>query len=334
MKNILFLCPINTKPGQPSFQRIRSFEKFYQNNSVKIFLYPSPITIKDKIKLIVFIYRESINNVFLSMPPFRNWFLFIMPKIQIILDIRDGWSIAIKNGYGGLTKSNMFKAYIASIVEKLAIKRSVLTITCTQGLKDYLSNLSKREILMITNGYSKEDYEIVQKLIDNNKIVLDKDDEPMDYAVCVGKFSEYGKDKVKIILEKINKNDRKTVIKLIGSNKEKNEWIESWLKNNNIKNISIQFLQWLEREDMYKEILNSTYGITVIRDANYDYGTKVFDYILCKVSIFNYFSEENLFTEYFNNYLLSEIDTKKFYKSFLREDLIEEKKYILLNCLK
>lgn len=335
MKNMLFLNPINTKPGQPSYERIRSFKDFYQSNNVKIFSYPSPVTIRDKFKLIFFIYRNSIKNVFLSMPPFRNWYLFIIPKIQIILDIRDGWSIGINGGYGGLAKPNKLKSYIASIIETFAIKRSVLTITCTQGLKNYFVKLSNREILLITNGYSKDDYVIVEKLINSNILALHNNVEAIDYAVCVGKFSEYGRDKVKLILEKINKNGRKTIIKLIGSNKKENEWIVKWLTINNYKNISIQILPWLKKEEMYKEILSSTYGITVIRDPTYEYGTKVFQYILCGKPILNYFCNDNLFTSFFKEYFLGKRLTNLILnKSYLRENLILSNKPLLLNCLK
>lgn len=336
MKRIIILFPQGIKQGQPSFERINSFLSFYQNNNIQTYSYPSPKTFKENLSLIKFMYRNSIKNIFISMPPFRNWYLFLLPSINIILDFRDGWSIAIRSGYGGLEKKKRIKALVCTFIEKKIIKKSNITITCTLGLKKYLNQISKNEILMITNGYSLCDYNIVKELLNNslyNKSHNSKQEKKV--AVCVGKFSEYGKGKVKTILQRIsnqNKNQT-TTLKLIGSNKKNNEWIENWLKENNIINIEISIFPWMDRIDMYKEIIAATYGVTVIRDADYEYGTKVFDYILCNTPIFNYFSIENSFTQYFKEYLTPHTGIKKNKYHFLRENLIDEKKELLTKCL-
>jgi len=331
MKKILILKP-KSQEGQPSFERTQAFVDFYKNCGVAVSVLQTPGNIYETFKIIAFIYRIGIKNLFITMPPFRNWILFLLPHINIVLDIRDGWSIAMKSGYGGTAKPSKIKYFIARYVEKIAIKRSCLTITCTLGLQDYLNGLSNEDMLLITNGYGKKNYEIIKNL--KNESFPIRDDN-IDTAVCAGQFSEYGEDKVKNILHKISSNDlnKKTIIKLIGTNKQRNSWINGWLEENNIKNIEIVILPRMNHTEMYKVILNATYGIAVIRDPDYDFGTKVFDYILCGIPIFDYFDEPNKFTDYFKSFLTSFIKGP-LAKSFLRESLINEKRNKLLGCMK
>lgn len=326
MKKILILKP-KSQEGQPSFERTQAFTDFYKSCGVEVLVLQTPENIYEIFKIIAFVYRMEIKNLFITMPPFRNWILFLLPHINIVLDIRDGWSIAMKSGYGGIVKPNKTKYLMARYIEKIAIKRSCLTITCTVGLHDYLNGLSNEDILLITNGYGKKSYEIVKNL--KNELSPAKGDNT-DIAVCAGQFSEYGKDKVKKILHKINK---KTIIKLIGTNAQRNSWIYGWLKENNISNIEIAMLPRMDHKQMYKEILNATYGIAVIRDPDYDFGTKVFDYILCGIPVFDYFDEPNKFTDYFKSFLTS-TNEKTFAKSFSRESMIDEKRDKLLGCMK
>lgn len=329
-KAILILYPKNFKNGQPAVQRINSFKGFYEKNNCIVYTKEVPETVKEKIELINLIYQKKVKNIFISMPPFKNWFVFFLPFVNIILDIRDGWSIAMKSGYGGIVKPNKPKAVIAALVEKFAINRAILTITCTNGLKNYLERLASKQVFLIMNGYSQYDFEIVQRL---KKQVKKNNTLSVHTAVCAGQFSEYGQEKIKMILSKINKHNKKTLIKLIGSSRENNEWILKWVKENNLFNIELEILPRMDREEMYKNILEADYGVAVIRDPDYDFGTKVFDYILCDIPIFDYFDEPNKFTDYFKPFLTS-FSEKTFTKSFLRESIINEKKDDLLGCMK
>jgi hypothetical protein len=326
-KQLLVLMPQNIRKGQPSFERIHSFIDFYERQNVSVHVYNSPVNLKEKFRLILFIYRHSVKNIFISMPPFRNWYLFLIPKINIILDIRDGWSIAIKSGYGGLVRPNRIKYKLCKVIERMAMNKNSLTITCTPGLKTYLQSMSKKEIILLTNGISQKDIDIIKKLKKNGKST------DTDIAICTGGFSEYGIDKVKIILHKINKTNVKTLIKLIGVNPDKNLWIDKWLHENEINNISVVVLPWMSRSEMYQEIVNSDYGISVIRDPNYEFGTKIFDYIHCGIPVFNYFDNDNAFTVFFEKFLTN---SKKmsFEQKFIREEILNEQKEILMESLK
>jgi len=326
VKKILFLIPEGLKEGQPSYERIYSFVEFYKQQNVKTQIYIIQNKFMDNIRLILFIYRNSIKNIFISMPPFRNWFLFFLLGIRIIFDIRDGWSIAIKTGYGGLVKPNKIKASLCKFIEKTAIKRSYITITCTLGLQEYLKKISQKNVLLITNGSSQKDIEIIETL---RTLEKKKTDSSTNIAVCVGKFSEYGRDKVKLIFHKINKLEKKTVIKLIGSDINSNSWISEWLLDNGMCNIEIDFLHRMDRRNIFIEVINADFGLSVIRDPSYDYGTKVFDYINCSIPMFNYFEEENYFTVFFKGFFYG--DNKILLKkSFIREQIINEYKEFLI----
>lgn len=329
-KNILFLYSTNLKEGQPSLQRINSFKFFYKKNDFIVFEKYFPTSFKERLELIYFCYSNQVFNIFISMPPFKNWFLFFIPFVKLVFDIRDGWSIAMKSGYGNTVSPNLVKSYLASLLEFFFINRAALAITCTTGLQSYFKNLTSKNILLITNGYNKIDYEIVQKLKSEK---FEKQQRIYNMAVCVGQFSEYGNDKVKILLCKINKLNKKTIIKLIGSNITKNLWLINWIKINDLSNIELIILPRMNRINMYQEILASDFGIAIIRDPNFDFGTKVFDYILCNKPIFDYFDNRNNFTAFFNDQLFSN-NKLNFEVNFFRNQLIEREKEILIGCLK
>lgn len=298
MKKIIILMPKDTTKGKPSFERVSAFQKFYSEKGVEVIVRDQPSSFKEKIALVHFIYNKRAFNIFISMPQFRNWWLFFMPRLKIILDIRDGWSIAMKSGYGGNVKPSYSKSYLASKIEKIAIKRSALTITCTPGLQIYFNNLAQKDIKLILNGYSDKDKELVENLKKRQNIKINRDE---IVAICAGQFSEYGKDKAKLVLNKLSSEfyPKKVTLKLIGSDPEKNNWIIDYIEANNLLNLSVLFLERMDRENMYSQIFNSDIGVTIIRNPDYDFGTKVFDYILCEKPIFNYFDSLNNFTSFF-----------------------------------
>ena len=298
MKKILVLMPKGTSSGKPSFERVQAFIEFYKSQELHVVVKDQPCNFFEKIVLIKFIYLNKISNVFISMPQFRNWWLFLLPAVNVILDIRDGWSIAMKSGYGGNVKPNRLKAFIASCIEKFAIKRAGLTITCTPGLQQYLERISGKEVVLILNSYSKNDENLVSRLQKEVKIEKNKN---QIVAICVGQFSEYGNDKVKVVLRKLSESypEKKVLLKLVGSDYEKNKWIEDYLAQENIENVRLDILRRMGRREMYTQILLSDIGVTIIRDPDYDFGTKVFDYILSGLPVFNYFESSNAFSDFF-----------------------------------
>jgi len=297
-QKILVLFPKNTLEGQPSFERVRAFRDIFIEQGMSVLEAEQPVSFKEKWALIKLIKSGQIKNIFNSMPQFRNWWLFWLNSVNIILDIRDGWSIAMRSGYGGTVKPSTFKAWIARRIERFALNRAALTITCTPGLQAHLQKVTGKEVLLILNGYSEKDKEIVGKI--RSEMLVDSNPNEL-IAIVVGQFSEYGRDKAEIVIKKLSKKycDKKIVLRLVGSNPEKNAWIANFIQSNKIHNIRFEILKRMSRESMYKQILRADVGVTIIRDPDYEFGTKVFDYILCGKEIFNYFDDANLFSDFF-----------------------------------
>ena len=237
---------------------------------------------------------------FISMPPFRGWDIFFQSRIRVILDIRDGWSIAMKSGYGGTTTKKPAKAWVASNVERWAIRRSFICITCTNGLQQHLEKISHRPILLIPNGISDDDIELVGKY--NIFRGTSKNTKYVSFA-CSGQFSEYGADKVKklfkTIIERYGK-DRNLLVRLVGSNAEKNAWVIPYFRDITCGTGSVEILPRMERSCLFDAIASCDYGLSIVRDPDYEFGTKIFDYIALGLPIVNYFDAPNNFTRYFN----------------------------------
>lgn len=266
------------------------------------------------------------NYFFCSMPPFRGFKHFLHIGNKIVLDIRDGWSIAQATGYGGNVRSKPFKALITRQIERFMISRSFLTITCTRGLQEYLEELSGRQVFLIPNGISEEDYLLSIKLKKQKK---EKSKDELVFC-CAGQFSEYGADKVKKILRTIINRyfDEKIKIQLIGSNKEKNSWINDFLKRESGNRAYLEILPKKSRQELYEIMVMADYGMSILRDPSYDYGTKVYDYIALGLPVVNYFDEPNNFTNYFDacldvpfneNAKIPEIRRKKLIENALKD---------------
>ncbi|MGJ0626967.1 hypothetical protein [Xenorhabdus bovienii] len=298
-RKILILEP-NASPGSPAKSRVTAFQEYFENKSWLILKRQYPKTIFDKIKLIIFLLRNKDIYLLISMPEFRGFFTFLIPNINIILDIRDGWSIAISSGYGGNFRKKKFKANIAKAVERFMIKKSYLTITCTHGLQKYLEEISAKKIPLIPNGILFTDIKSTSipshltRTIQKNKDTL--------IFCCAGKFSEYGISNVKkllnIILERYYNN--KIKIQLVGSNKDSNQWAIDYFHNISNGRGTLDILPFLEKKELFDLISKSDLGIVLLRNPDYEYGTKVFDYIAKNKPVVNYFDKPNNFTIYFD----------------------------------
>lgn len=247
---------------------------------------------------------ESLKNdskyIFYSMPPFRNLGIFFKKKGRVILDIRDGWSIAQATGYGGNVRKKPLKSFITKMIERFIIRRSFITITCTPGLVKHLEKVSGKKIILIPNGLSDNRIELIHKLKISNTAQIKNSNELI--FICAGKFSEYGISKVKKLLSTIatRYKDKKPVIQLIGSDQECNAWVVEYFKDQTNGKGRVEILPRMKEQELFKKMLNADYGLTIIRDPLYDLGTKVYDYIALGLPIVNYFDEPNNFTDYFN----------------------------------
>lgn len=319
-KKIILICP-NKKNGSPANERFLSYVEFFKNQNFVVEVVDYPIGIINEILTLFKIFLSFPHFIFISQPPFRFWMLFFVPFIKIILDIRDGWSIGIKSGYGGTVKPNFKKYILVSLIENIMIKKSILTITCTFGLKDYLQEKYKKPIIFIPNGISSKNMQLIQNIpltikISNNSLTFS----------CAGQFSEYGRDKAKQIIDVVAKRYEKynCIIQIIGANKDENSWIETYVLN--YKNMAYKYVDRVDQITLYQILKISDYALAIIRDPSYDYGTKIFEYVACELKVVNYFSEPNHFTNYFDGCF--DVNFKNhsgnIHKSIIREDAFLE----------
>ncbi len=335
MANLLFLEPKGMRAGQPSYERIMAFQQFYKSHGAHVQSYTTPTHLFALLQLVFFCKKNAIDYLFISMPPFRVWLLFLFFKNKVILDIRDGWSIAMQTGYGGTAKPAPFKAKLARMVERFAIQRAACSITCTPGLQTHLEKVSGKPLLLILNGVSKENFQYIQQ----TKESITKQDEPNTLnIICAGKFSEYGQDKVKHILQllTIQFPNQHINLNVLGANKAANKWIHNYIQSKKYRQISFKLWDRQPKEKMYPAILSSDIAISLVRNPNYEFGTKVFEYILCQTPILYYFDDHNPFSAYFQGFFYEkdkQIDYKDIEERFIRENILEHNKNVLLKVL-
>ncbi|KQZ12882.1 hypothetical protein ASD44_01465 [Mesorhizobium sp. Root554] len=328
-KSILIVAPPSSA-GQPVTERVDSFAEFFLCHEIACEFYPTPQTPRELLQLVQHIYREKWRNVFVTMPPFRNWSLCMLPGVHVILDIRDGWSIGMRSGYGGTTKPQKIKSRIARIVEQVAIRLSTLTITCTPGLLTYHeTTMTKGKLVLIENGFPGRELARVAELR-SRKEAMPPSPGPLVF-ICAGKFSEYGIERCKQVIDKISQefSDNNCVLKIFSVDPKRNDWIREYISERNIKNINFESYRSIERLDLLEEIVKSDYGISIVRDQNYEFGTKVFDYLVCGLKILDYIEKDGgSYAKYFNRFFSENLRVEDI-QHFSREMFIAKKSKVI-----
>jgi hypothetical protein len=308
------------KENSPAFLRVSAFKEYFSKIGKNIY------RVNDRSDAFRFLFTgDKSNLVFISMPAFRRLWLFFIPGVRVVLDIRDGWSIAQESGYGGNVRKKPIKAKVTRVIERLIIRNSYVVITCTNGLQEYLSKVSGQNVILIPNGISDSDYAVAQRVKQNKNY---KENENTGEAVfcCAGKFSEYGVDKVKVLCEVIANRYQERYIKiiLIGSSVESNQWLNDYFSKLTNGRGVVEILPRMGREELYSTMAKSDFGITILRDPSYDFGTKIYDYIALGLPVVNYFEEPNNFTRYFDACLDKPFDSTAEMPEIRRSKLIEK----------
>ena len=223
--------------------------------------------------------------------------MLAVPGIRIVLDWRDGWSVSMYSGYGGTVPPSKFKAIIAKTIECSATFLARGVVVCTPGLLEYheciMPKFLSKKIRMIPNGHELTPSSLFSE---KNKICFND----RLTATCIGKFSEYGVERslyaLKVISERYSRSH--VFIRLIGSDPIANSKIVGVASV--FKNLSIEICPRQNRDSVTESLKASHIAIAIIRDDEYELGTKVFDYVAMGVPILDVFDKKSKFRQYFS----------------------------------
>jgi len=119
------------------------------------------------------IQLKKIDYIIISAPPFSLFFLIKkikknFPHIKIIVDYRDGWTGRI-NSLSLLT----IKTIVRNFIEKKILYNVDIILAATVSIKKNLSNITKKKIILLTNGYllSKKN-KTKPRLLNSKKIII------------------------------------------------------------------------------------------------------------------------------------------------------------------
>lgn len=263
-----------------------------------------------KIKFLFDIFRAMIalpSNVYLSCGPFFQLFMvslfsFIF-RHRLYIDLRDPWSFNIKTGYGSGVCNSKVKLFIAEYIERIAYIFCEKFIVCTYGMKEKYEGLfmNGEKLNVVLNGHNLSKENLLNIADNYNRNIIQ--------VICVGKFACYTKNAEKIINKLISdfrKHEINFRIHFIGTDSETTRLFS--------KNKSIIIEPKISYNQAVRRMNNSDLGISMVRNEDYEFGTKVFDYIALGIPIYDCFSSNKQFSNFFKDYLVSDVSSIKKYE--------------------
>jgi len=251
--------------------------------------------------------KLNVKKVYVSCGPF--WHLpFILLACQIsrkqfICDFRDPWSFNIRRGYGNPhPKINPVKPLIAEWIEKLIYKFCYRFWVCTPGMYQLYADLFRNDakLDLIPNGYDFEPESIGNFEASNN---LAPDTKKL-HLVCLGKFAEENSTTARKALTQLKEfyvenGSNSLVIDFIGTPVSPTGEL---LRELELEKISV-FHRKMSYLEAIKIAAKADMGLCVVRDEEFELGTKAFDYIGLGLPIYNCFQNDSNFSKFFSDFL-------------------------------
>src|SRR3546814_20095523 len=79
--------------------------------------------------------------------------------------------------------------------------------------------------------------------------------------------------------------------------RSQNQWLVDHVASASAGRGHVDILERMDKHSLYEELIKADIAIALVRDSSYEFGTKIFDYIEFGVSVLNYFSGPNAFTD-------------------------------------
>ena len=299
MKKLLMVVP-ETSESAPCAMRMLALRTALEATGVSVDVVPPNVSIFAKLRM-----AYATRAVLVTMPPFRNLWMAALPGVRAVFDWRDGWSIGLRNGFGGTENPRRILALVAKTIELSAIVFASKIITCTPGLHAYhirgLPDRLRKKIILAPNGHQ---IEINADCFQERSL----SQLPALTLICAGKFGEYGIDQVRrtltILRERYSRQN--IVLRVVGSNRRGQDEINDLAKSLDID------IQWEGRkpyEKLLHDIRSADMAVSVLRDERYDFGTKIFDYVALGVPVLDAFTDRNL-REYFSGCFDTDYDPR------------------------
>lgn len=306
--------------NSPVLKRVEAFRTFYNGAHYSTEIV-SLVNYKQFYRFIRTFLKAEI--LFVTMPDFYNslWLMLFLPFKKVVVDFRDGWSLGMLHGYEGEGyEVNKLKLGISRAIEKRLVKKSFRFITCTPGLEKYLSDLTNHNILLIPNGIDTDQQLVPFKSLEEKKCLN---------MVCLGKFESYGIANAKRCLFSIStqlftNKLNKIVVEVVGDTLSRE--IVEYAKSINIE---LKSQPRVSKSEIPSLLLRFDVGIVLLRNADYEFGTKVFEYVANGLPIFNLYPDTP-FERYFDGCFYGKVNEGLDRLKFLREESINREAVNLL----
>lgn len=276
-------------------------------------------------RCMLFLLRLKKQVVYISCGPF--WHLFFVSLIcffkrhALFVDFRDPWSLNVKKEPSGLKRR--IRWTMAICIEKFVYSVTEKFIVCTPGMFDLYREIFGDDIklLLALNGHE----------IDRNALSsLEKKILPYK-IVCLGRFLSYGErylTSYKQLCEQLNELNVDYQMFFIGAD----EATCTHLSND----VHVHILPKMSYDEAIDFILDAQMAILSVRDEDFEFGTKVFDYISLGIPIYDWFDHKKSFYNFFKAYMTKDLANIPKFKpdveeKFYRGNCLHELCNILIN---
>ncbi len=257
------------------------------------------------IKIIYSIVSFRGRSVFISCGPFYySTFAVLAARLRgknTILDYRDPWSPNLSVFGNALTKPlKRVRNRLVLFLERIGYKCANWFIVCTPGMHGLYRRLfgSDEKLRLLPNGYDFDP----ETIAGGTRV-----DDGVDRYICLGKFLYYSREKAARIMSAIEgrsaRLDRKAMITFAGSEGAAVVAFASRIVSP--ERVEIRCLDRLPYEESLSLVASADCGVLISRNEDFDFGTKVFDYIGCGIPILDCFDHDKLFYKTFRKYIVS-----------------------------